>query len=395
MADFAYLRPRLDRLDAGQRLRRLVPRAQEGIWLQQQDNGRRMLNFGSNDYLGLAAESVANASLGNACGRGSMASPLVCGWTLEHQHLAERLAVFESAESVVLFPSGFAACSGTVATLAEAGDLILSDALNHASLIDGCRLAAAERCIFPHRDVAAVESLLQQRRPQFQRVWIVTDAVFSMDGHVAPLRQLCDLADCYDAHLIVDEAHATGVLGETGGGLCEALGVKTRVAIRVGTLSKAIGSQGGFVAAPRLVTDFLTNCCRTLIYSTALAPAAVRAAERALDAIEQQPQRRETLQQLANQFRSRVQQQMRLPRAIDDENDLESGIPIIPIPMRDDRQVVQASRELAELGFYVPAIRPPTVPEGSARLRVSLTAVHPRESVEALADVMVRLRGSR
>ncbi len=329
-----------------------MPRVARGIRLIESD-GRELINFGGNDYLGLAAEGQASATA-TATATGSAASALVCGWTAQHQHLADRIAQLESTESAVIFPSGFAACSGTVATLARAGDLILSDQLNHASLIDGCRLSRAQCAIFPHRDCDAVAQMLAQRRGEFSRVWLVTDGVFSMDGHVAPLRRLCDLAEQYDAILIVDEAHATGVLGDRGSGVCEALGVKDRVKIRIGTLSKAIGSQGGFVAAPRRVIDFLVNQCRPLIYSTALAPASVVAAMAAIDTIFQQPQRRSQVRQLARLARHELSI---------DADPVEELVPIIPFPVGDDarRDDLGATRRT---GFLRPCNPPADGPRG-------------------------------
>ncbi len=291
MATFDHLARQLALLREQRRLRKLVPRAADGVYLVSPD-GRRVLNFGGNDYLGLVAQHGVGAGGANVGGGGSGASPLVCGWTPSHQDLAERIAAFEATEAAVLFPSGYAACSGTIATLAQADDLILSDQLNHASLIDGCRLSRADCRIYPHRDCETLAAVLEQSRRDFHQAWIVTDGVFSMDGHVAPLGELCDLAERYDASLIVDEAHGTGVLGSSGSGVCEAMGVKDRVAIRIGTLSKAIGSQGGFVAAPQLVIDYLINRCRSLIYSTALAPPAVASAIAGFDAIANEPERR-------------------------------------------------------------------------------------------------------
>ena len=366
---FDYLSDRLAELDRDQRLRQLTPRTANGIRMRAPD-GRELINFGGNDYLGLAAERVARP-----LPTGSTASALVCGWTDLHEQLAARIADFESTESAVLFPTGYAGCSGTVATLAESGDLILSDQLNHASLIDGCRLSRGEKVIYPHRDCAAIERVLAQRRGEFSRVWILTDGIFSMDGHVAPLPELCELAERYEAIVIVDEAHGTGVLGERGSGVCEALQVKDRVPIRIGTLSKAIGSQGGFVAGPKPVIDFLINRCRSLIYSTALAPAAVMAAIDALDAVEQQPERRAYVHQLAMLVREKL--------SITADR-VEAAVPIIPVLLGSDAAAVEQSRRLAERGFFVPAIRPPTVPEGTARLRISLSAAHDRGMVEAL-----------
>lgn len=308
MPGFDHLAAQLSELAEKGRLRDLVPRQIEGAWIVLPD-GRRLINFGGNDYLGIASRSSARGrgssrrNVDDGVASGSAASPLVCGWTHAHQRLAEAIARFEGTEAALLFPSGFAACSGTVATLAQGDDLILSDQSNHASLIDGCRLARATRRVFRHCDCEHLEAILSDHRGEHDQVWIVTDSVFSMDGHVAPLRRLCEIAERYDAHLVVDEAHSTGVLGTAGSGACEALGVKDRVPIRIGTLSKAIGSQGGFVAAPRVVIDFLINRCRSLIYSTALSPVCVAAAEQALRWIESDPQSRIHLQDLARMVR--------------------------------------------------------------------------------------------
>lgn len=366
---FEYLSQRLDELASQQRLRELVPRATDGIRLRVSD-GRELINFGGNDYLGLAAERVASP-----LATGSTASALVCGWTELHEQLAKRLAALEATEAAVLFPSGYAACSGTIATLAEAGDVILSDELNHASLIDGCRLSRAEKVIYPHRDWDAVHRFLVKRRMQFARAWIVTDGVFSMDGHVAPLEKLCTVAELFDATVVVDEAHGTGVLGEHGSGVCEAVNVKDRVPIRIGTLSKAVGSQGGFVAGPQVVIDYLINRCRSLIYSTALAPAAVMAALDALDSIANEPQRRAHVRQLA----AAVREELSIAA-----EPVESLVPIVPVVVGSDQAALEKSQRLADQGFFVPAIRPPTVPEGAARLRISLSAAHERSIVDAL-----------
>lgn len=377
MANFDHLSARLVELDQAQRRRRLVPRTAVGVYLLDRD-GRRLLNFGGNDYLGLAMERSVSTELSS----GSMASALVCGWSEQHDQLAEKISALESTESAVLFPSGYAACSGTVATLAGKDDLILSDQLNHASLIDGCRLSRAQRVIYPHRDFAHVEDLLRQRRGEYTRVWIVTDTVFSMDGHIAPLRELCDIAEQYDACLIVDEAHATGVLGETGSGACEALDVKQRIAIRIGTLSKAIGSQGGFVAGPAAVVDYLINACRSLIFSTSLAPPAVTAAAAGLESIAAEPERRQRVGQLSRRLRERLSL---------DADPIESSVPIVSWIIGADQQAVEASARLADAGFYVPAIRPPSVAEGTARLRISLSAAHDEKMVDSLARAVLEL----
>jgi len=307
---------------------------------------------------------------------GSGASPLLSGWTTSHERLSNQIAELEETEAAVLFPTGFAACSGAVSALAEAGDLILSDELNHASLIDGCRLSRAECVVYPHRDWQWVDQVLQQRRQEFARIWIVTNTIFGMDGDIAPVDRLQEIAEKHDANMIADEAHATGVLGDDGSGVCDALGVKNQIAIRIGTLSKAVGSQGGFVAAPRVVVDHLINHCRSLIYSTSLAPAAVTAALAGINQIRIRSERRQRVQQLARYVRSEL--------AINAGNDLEASVPIIPVVVGTDRRVIEVSAQLAESGFYVPAIRPPTVPEGTARLRISLSAGHRTEMIDEL-----------
>ncbi len=206
MPGFDHLAAQLSELAEKGRLRDLVPRQIEGAWIVLPD-GRRLINFGGNDYLGIASRSSARGrgssrrNVDDGVASGSAASPLVCGWTHAHQRLAEAIARFEGTEAALLFPSGFAACSGTVATLAQGDDLILSDQSNHASLIDGCRLARATRRVFRHCDCEHLEAILSDHRGEHDQVWIVTDSVFSMDGHVAPLRRLCEIAERYDAHL--------------------------------------------------------------------------------------------------------------------------------------------------------------------------------------------------
>ncbi len=362
------------------RLRRLTPFRADGIHLIGPD-GERLVNFGSNDYLGLAADSRWGDQGGSV---GSTASGLVCGWTDRHQVLAERLADFEQTEAAVVFPSGFAACSGSVATLCGAGDLILSDQLNHASLIDGCRLSRAQCIVYPHADCDHVEKLLQANASDHQRVWILSDAVFSMDGDLAPLPRLCDLADQYGAMLLVDEAHGTGVLGETGSGACEHLGVKDRVAVRIGTLSKALGGQGGFVVGPQIVIDYLINHCRSLIYSTALCLPAVECAIDSLRRLDAEPDRRTWVRCLARQLR----QALKIESSPHFDSIVEPDVPIVPVSVGSDARAVALSAQLRQNGLFVPAIRPPTVPEGESRLRVSLSAAHDSQMLQALVDAL-------
>ncbi|KAA1260920.1 8-amino-7-oxononanoate synthase [Rubripirellula obstinata] len=372
MHDFKHFADELTRLDQMGRRRELQPRSITGVTFDH--DGQTLINFGSNDYLGLSSSNTAPDGV-----RGSGASALVCGWTDDHQSLANAIARLESTESAVVFPSGYAACSGAVATLARKGDLILSDQLNHASLIDGCRMSTAQCMVYPHRNCASVAELLSLHQIKYETIWIVTDSVFSMDGNVAPLVQLCELADQFGATVLVDEAHGTGVLGATGSGGCEELGVKHRVPVRIGTLSKAIGCQGGFVAGPQVVIDYLINRCRSLIYSTSLAPTVVTSAIDSIAKIKSEPERRIRVRELS----ARLRDQLGIAR-----EGIENEIPIIPIIIGGEQETVQRSQQLWEQGFYVPAIRPPTVPDKSSRLRISLSADHTDEMVDQLVTAL-------
>ncbi len=376
---FTWLHERLDELERQDMKRKLVPQRADGVYLIR--GRRRFVNFGSNDYLGIASHNIVfpNDMTRKASSNGGAgSSPLVCGFSPLHQRLCDELTELEGTEDCVLFPTGFAACSGVMMTLPEAGDLILSDELNHASLIDGCRLSKAERFIYPHRDVKAVRALLQCHRHRFCRAFLVTDAIFSMDGTIAPLAELVELADAYDVVLIVDEAHSTGVLGETGSGLCEALGVKDQVPLRIGTLSKAIGSQGGFVAGPSVVCEYLIQKCRSLIYSTAASPLTILTALNGLSIIRNEPERRTILANNTQSLREVL---------IDSNLSTTSESQIIPVIIGAAGLTVSVARHLENLGFFVPAIRPPTV--ATARLRVSLSALHTTDMIQSFGEALL------
>lgn len=312
-------------------------------------------------------------------GWGSGASPLILGHTTLHQRLAERLARFEGTEAAVVFASGFAANAGTVAALVGPGDVVFTDRNNHASLLDGCRLSRADVRTYAHADWEELERHLA-RRSHHRRRLILTDSLFSMDGDFAPLAELADLADRYEAMLLVDEAHATGVFGRCGRGLAEHLGVEARVPVRIGTLSKALGGVGGFVAGSRTLVDWLVNRARPYIYSTA-APAAVAAAAlAAIEIVEQEPHRRTTLLERAAWLREQL-----VARGWDIGR---STSQIIPIVLGEPRRAVALAAKLRERGVFVPAIRPPTVPEGQSCLRVSLSFAHTEESMERLLTAL-------
>lgn len=374
---FDFLHRRLDSLVAEHAFRSLrsVPLSGHPFSIADasQAAGKLLINFGSNDYLGLAAKRFSSHSV---LAHGSGASPLVCGYSDDHKRLCQLIADLEQTEAAVLFPSGYAACSGAAAALPQAGDLILSDQLNHASLIDGCRLSAAQKIIYPHRDIQAVEELLAANRARYANVWIITDSVFGMDGDLAPLPQLCDLADHYNAIVLVDEAHATGVLGEDGSGATSHLNVKSRIAIRIGTLSKAIGAHGGFVAGPQVVIDYLINFCRPLIFSTAASPLVIAAAMDGVRGITDQPDLRQKVRASARRIRNAIGLHHRPVE--------EAEIPIIPLIIGGNESTLRIAQRAVEAGFFMPAIRPPTVPHGTSRLRISVSASHTQSQIDDL-----------
>lgn len=346
-------------------------------------DGRRLWNFASNDYLGLAGDprvvAAAQAALAES-GVGSRASALVVGRTEWHARLEQALARFEGQEAAILFPTGYAANVGTIAALVDENDVVFCDRLNHASLIDGCRLSGAKLRVFRHSELETLERELHKAYDSRRRL-IVTDAVFSMDGDVAPLRELCDLAERFEADVLVDEAHGTGVFGEHGRGVCEQLGVEDRVAVRVGTLSKAIGTLGGFVAGSQSLVDWLWNKARPQVFSTALPPAICAAATAAIEIIQSEPERRTRLRHNREFVRLEL-----AGRGI--EVVADSAGPIIPIVLGDPEAVVAAQRKLEEHGCLVAAIRPPTVPQGTSRLRISLSAAHDESALKTLVAAL-------
>ncbi len=292
----AWIDDELAALERQQLLRRLSVRGgPQSVRLAM--DGRELINFGSNDYLGLAADPRLTQAVAEALqheGWGSGASPLVTGHATAHGQLAQRLAEFEATEAALLFSSGFAANAGTIAALVGPGDVVYCDRKNHASLLDGCRLSRADVRAYPHCDCGPLASLLAQSG-RYRRRLIVTDGLFSMDGDLAPLVELADLAERHDAMLLVDEAHATGVFGQHGRGVSEHLAVEDRVPVRIGTLSKALGGVGGFVAGSRSLIEWLIQRARPYVFSTASPAATAAAALAALDVVRQEPDRRQEL----------------------------------------------------------------------------------------------------
>jgi 8-amino-7-oxononanoate synthase len=347
--------------------------------------GRVLLNLSSNDYLGLAADPRLIAAAQAAAARwgaGSTASRLIVGTLALHQEVEEAVAAFKGTPRAVLFNTGYMANVGVIAALMGRGDVILSDKLNHASIIDGMRLAEASFYRFPHRDLERLEALLQKHR-QARRLLIVTDSVFSVDGDLAPLREMAALKERYGAWLMIDEAHATGVLGPRGAGLAAALGLTEAVDIHLGTFSKALGSFGAYVAGSAALIELLHNRARSFIYSTALPPPVLGAMQAALEIVQQEPDRRAYLQEQAALWRRRLQ--------AGGLNTLTSETQIIPVLVGDNARALEYAAALRRQGLMVAAIRPPTVPPGGARLRLSLSAAHDPQALDRAAAAVVQV----
>ena len=345
-------------------------------------DGRTLLNFGSNDYLGYAGDvRLTKAASKGSCaeGFGAGASPLVSGHSQAHEVLEQALARLLGVEAALVFPSGYAANTATIAALAGAEDFIASDERNHASIIDGCRLSRARIGIAPHRDLAALDALLTTARDARRRL-IVTDTLFSMDGTIAPLAGLSDLARKHSAMLLVDEAHATGVFGARGSGLVEETATGDGVHVRVGTLSKALGAAGGFVAGSSTFIHWLRHKARAWMFSTAHPPGVAAAATRAIALVEQEPDRRFDLIVRAADFTARLR------HAGLDIGGAEAQI--VPVIVGAPHAAVKLAEQLFDEGFFVPAIRPPSVPAGSSLVRVSLSWLHEPRDLARLAKVL-------
>ena len=352
-------------------------------------DGQTLLNFGSNDYLGLAGDvRLTKAASKAACaeGFGAGASPLVSGHSQAHELLERALANLLAVDGALTFPSGFAANTATIAALAGPDDVIASDARNHASIIDGCRLSRARIGIYPHRDMAALDALLAQSGSARRRL-IVTDTVFSMDGTVAPLADLCELARKHRAILMVDEAHATGVFGVRGSGLVEETGCADGVHVRVGTLSKALAAAGGFVAGHADMIHWLRHKARAWIFSTAHPPAVAAAATCAIGLLADEPHRRQELFMRAAGLRALLSQ-----AGLDVAG---ATTQIVPIVVGSAGGAVAVSTRLAEAGLFVPAIRPPSVPEGKSLVRVSLSWHHTADDVGRLVSTITSILSDR
>jgi 8-amino-7-oxononanoate synthase len=349
------------------------------------------LDFGSNDYLGLRnSTSVMSAFRDDVMdgssnlGWGSGASPVLSGYSADHRDLEKALSCLCSTENALVFSSGFACNTGTLAALADEDCIVFSDQLNHASLIDGQRLGRSTRVIYPHINVDGLHQLLIARRNEKARALIVTESVFSMDGDEAPLRQLVELAEQFDCGLICDEAHAVGVFGSRGGGLLEELELSDRVLLKLGTLSKSMGGIGGYAAGSNWIIEYLVNRCRSYIFSTAIPPLAARATLAAIFKLQEMQSERKKLLELSCYTRCLLAEQ--------GWQITPGRSPIVPLILGDPETALGLSRGLGEHGIYVPAIRPPTVPASTCRLRISLSANHSRSDVIRLGETLSQIR---
>jgi len=368
-------------------LRRTLTAIQGPQGARVRTGGREAILLCSNDYLGLASHPALKEAAIRAVerwGAGSGASRSVSGTMEPHTMLEERISEFKGAEAALVFNSGYHANLSLITALAGRTTEVFSDRLDHASLIDACTLSRARMRRYPHRDVDALEGML--KRSAAERRIIVTDGVFSMDGDIAPVNELSWLLDRFDALLIVDDAHGTGVLGETGRGTLEHLGVSHPSIIQVATLGKALGSFGGFIAGEKRLIDLLINRARPFIYTTALPPAVCASATRALGLIDEEPELVERLRSNSSYMRAGLKRAgLEIP---------PGETPIIPLLTGDAERAMEMSRALLERGVFIQGIRPPSVPEGASRLRITVTAAHSRADLDAAISAISNVAGA-
>lgn len=344
-------------------------------------NGKKYINFSSNDYLGYAhhPEVIEKAREALSCyGSGGRSSRLISGTIELHSELEFKLAQFKRTEKCLVFPTGFMANLGVISSLLGQGDAILMDRLNHASLIDAARLAGCRIFIYDHSSVSSLEKVLE-RTKSYQKRLVVTDSIFSMDGDLAPLKEIVELCKKNKVWLMLDDAHATGLLGENGIGAAEHFGLLGEIEIVIGTLSKALGSQGGFVCGSEDLISYLVNRARPFIYTTALAPASCAAAIQALSLIRKEEWKRKKVLKLSFDLQKELER-----RFLDSGNFRKSESQIVPFIVGSEEKSLKLANALKEKGIFAPAIRPPTVPNNESRLRFSLTSEHEEEDLKKL-----------
>ncbi len=354
-------------------------------------DGKKVINLASNNYLGLTTHpKLREAALAatKKYGVGSGAVRTIAGTMTLHMQLEERIARFKNVEACVVFQSGFAANAGTVSAILGKDDFIISDELNHASIIDGARLSRAKILVFRHKDMAHAEEQLASVKDQPGRKLLITDGVFSMDGDIGPLPPLCELAEKYGAIMMVDDAHASGVLGRNGRGTIDHFKVHGRVDVQVGTLSKAIGALGGYVCGTRDLIEFLYHRARPFLFSTSHPPSVAATCIAAFDVLENEPERIEKLWENTRFWKMELAS---LGFNIGGANTPQSETPITPIIIGDGRLTMEFSRELFAEGVMGTGLAFPTVPEGKARIRTIVTATHKREELEKALEILKRV----
>lgn len=374
-------RQQLEQLAKDQLLRELHPIAHTTKNLRVVRDGCEMWNFASNDYLGLSTHpDIASAFIDgiHIYGTGSAASRLVTGTFNAHTDLEDILAAAKHTEAALTFNSGFATALSTIPVIVGKGDFVVLDRLAHASLIDAARHSQATLRVFPHNDLTHLSSLLSKLRNKHPnaRILVVTESIFSMDGDLCPLLQIVDLCDTYSTQLLLDEAHAIGIIGPTGMGLAEELGLQDRIDFQMGTLSKAVGLSGGYLAASRDWIDLIINRARPFIYTTAPPPALAHAAISAIQLIRSKE---------GAKLREQLFQNISI---------LQPSHPsaILPIILGENQTALDASKKINQNGYLIPAIRFPTVPKHSARLRITVSAKHPTEAVKDLSNILLQMK---
>jgi glycine C-acetyltransferase len=382
-----YLKERLAELDAQGLV--IHPRTLDGpTGARARFDGRDVINLASNNYLGLANHPRLNAAASKAAaqlGAGTGAVRAIAGTMTMHAELERRLAEFKHAEDALMFQSGFTANAGTVAAILDKEDVIVSDRLNHASIIDGARLSRAEIKVFEHKDAEHADALLVETARTGRRQLLITDGVFSMDGDIAPLPDLVEVAERRGAIMMIDDAHASGVLGKGGAGSVDHFGMHGRVDVQVGTLSKAIGVLGGFVAGPRELIEWLVNRGRPFLFSTSAPPAVVAACIEAVDIIADEPDRLERLWSNTRAFKGGLR-----------ELGFDTGAsetPITPVITGEEEATQTFARKLFDQGVFTPAIVYPTVAKGRARVRTIVTAEHTPQDLDEALEIFGRVGG--
>ena len=349
-------------------------------------SGQKMINFASNDYLGLAADDNLKMSAIEAIrqfGTGSTGSRLLTGDRQLHRELEQAIASTKQTEDAVVFSSGYLANVGTITALVGKRDIIFSDQYNHSSLKSGGILSGGTVVEYPHCDMIVLEKKLKEERQKYRRCLIVTDSVFSMDGDLCPLPNLLDLAEEFNSMLLIDEAHATGVMGKSGAGCVEHFNCTGRELIQIGTLSKALGSLGGYATGSSALIDFLRNRAPSWIYSTALSPADTAAALAGINAVQKEPERRKRLWENVNYLQKVVKENLGKLKILPTQS------PILCFELPDAATALWAGKYLREEGIFAPAIRPPTVP--TSRIRITIMATHNREHIDKLVDSLQRI----